>query len=85
MGIIATIVIGFLVGLVARAVMPGKDPAGFILTTVLGVAGAIVGTYAGQSLGMYQQGQPAGFVMSVVGAMVLLVVVHLFRNRPATT
>jgi len=70
--IVWTILVGFVVGLVARAVMPGEQKMGFILTTVLGVAGALVAGYLGQAIGWYQAGQGAGFIGSVVGALILL-------------
>lgn len=83
MHIIGIIVIGFIVGLIARAIMPGKQIAGIILTTLLGIAGAFIGQYLGQALGLYQADQPAGFFMSVLGAMVLLFILHLFRRSQA--
>lgn len=83
MHIIAIIVIGFIVGLIARALMPGKQVAGIILTTLLGIAGAFIGTYLGQAFGLYHEGEPAGFIMSVIGAMVLLLILHLFRRNQA--
>jgi uncharacterized membrane protein YeaQ/YmgE (transglycosylase-associated protein family) len=76
-----TILIGFLIGLVARFVMPGRDAGGFILTTVVGVLGAVVATYGGQALNLYQPGQPAGFLGSVLGAIALLVVLRFVRSR----
>jgi uncharacterized membrane protein YeaQ/YmgE (transglycosylase-associated protein family) len=81
MGIIWTIIIGFLIGLVARFIMPGKDSAGFILTTILGILGAVIGTYLGQALGFYTVGEPAGFIMSVIGALILLFIVGKIRAR----
>lgn len=72
MDILATIVIGLLVGLVARLVMPGRQSMGLILTCILGIAGAFVSTYGGQALGLYQPGEAAGFIGAVVGALVLL-------------
>jgi uncharacterized membrane protein YeaQ/YmgE (transglycosylase-associated protein family) len=72
MSIVWTILVGFVVGLLARAVMPGEQKLGFILTTVLGVAGSLVAGYLGQALGWYQAGQGAGFIGSIVGALVLL-------------
>ncbi|MFO0417166.1 MAG: GlsB/YeaQ/YmgE family stress response membrane protein [Pseudomonadota bacterium] len=72
MNIIWTIAIGFVVGLVARAVLPGKDTAGFALTTVLGISGALVGSLIGRALGLYAQGDAPGVVMSVLGAVGLL-------------
>ena len=81
MGIIWTIVIGFIVGLVAKLLMPGRDPGGFIITVLLGIAGALVATYGGQALGLYQAGEPAGFIGSLVGAIILLVIYRLVRGR----
>jgi uncharacterized membrane protein YeaQ/YmgE (transglycosylase-associated protein family) len=81
MDIVWTILIGFLAGLVARAVMPGPNPAGFILTAALGVAGSLIATYAGQSVGWYRAGQGAGFIASVVGALILLFVYGLVTRR----
>jgi uncharacterized membrane protein YeaQ/YmgE (transglycosylase-associated protein family) len=72
MNILWTILIGFIVGLVARFVMPGRDPAGFILTTLLGIGGAFLGKYLGQMAGFYATTQIAGFAMSVVGSLLLL-------------
>lgn len=77
------IVIGFLVGLVARFLFPGRDPAGLIVTTLLGIAGAMVGSFAGQAMGLYAEGQPAGFLMSVVGAMILLFAFRMLRSSKA--
>jgi uncharacterized membrane protein YeaQ/YmgE (transglycosylase-associated protein family) len=73
MTIIWTIIIGFVIGLVARALIPGRDPAGFIITTVLGIAGALVGSLIGRVLGFYGEGEPTGLIMSVIGAVLLLV------------
>lgn len=74
-GIIGMVVIGFIVGLVARAVLPGTQALGFILTTLLGIAGSFVSGYLGQTFGLYRAGEGAGFLGSVVGAMVLLFIV----------
>ena len=74
MSIIGTIVIGFIVGLVARFIKPGDDKMGFIFTTLVGIGGAFLGSYLGQTLGIYQVGQPAGFVGAVVGAIILLII-----------
>jgi uncharacterized membrane protein YeaQ/YmgE (transglycosylase-associated protein family) len=73
MTIIWTIIIGFVIGLIARALMPGRDPGGFIITTVLGIAGALVGSFLGRVLGLYAQGEPAGLFMAVIGAILLLI------------
>jgi uncharacterized membrane protein YeaQ/YmgE (transglycosylase-associated protein family) len=77
MHIIAIIVIGFLVGLVARWIGPGPHLHGFWITVAIGVAGSVLATYGGQALGLYRVGQPAGFVGSVVGAIILLALVRL--------
>ena len=81
MDIIWTILIGFLAGLVARAVMPGPNPAGFIVTSALGIGGSLIATYAGQAMGWYRAGQGAGFIASVVGALVLLFLYGLVTRR----
>ena len=81
MSILLTIVIGFVAGLIARFLLPGKDPLGFIMTTVIGVAGAVVASFGGQMLGWYQQGQTAGFVASVLGAIAVLVVLRFLRRE----
>lgn len=81
MGILYTILIGLVVGLVARALKPGDDNMGWILTIVLGIIGALVATYGGQAMGIYQAGQGAGFIGSVVGAIIVLVVFGLIRKR----
>jgi uncharacterized membrane protein YeaQ/YmgE (transglycosylase-associated protein family) len=83
MHIIGTIVIGFLAGLLAKLIMPGRDPGGFIITTLLGIAGAFVAKYIGVALHWYEPGQPAGFIASVVGAIIILAVYHLFRRNRA--
>jgi uncharacterized membrane protein YeaQ/YmgE (transglycosylase-associated protein family) len=72
MGIVWTVVVGFVVGLIARAILPGTQSLGLILTAVLGVVGSFVAGYAGQALGLYQAGQGAGFIGSVVGAILVL-------------
>jgi uncharacterized membrane protein YeaQ/YmgE (transglycosylase-associated protein family) len=72
-GIIMTFVIGLIVGIVAKFFHPGKDPGGFIITAIIGIAGSFLATYAGQAMGWYASGQPAGFIASVVGALVLLI------------
>lgn len=81
MGIIGTIVIGFLAGLIARFLHPGSDPGGFIITTLLGIVGAIVATYLGQAIGWYRAGEGAGFIGAVVGAIVVLVVYNVATRR----
>ena len=87
MGIIWTILIGFVVGLLARILMPGRDPAGFFITAAIGIGGSLLATYGGQALGLYAAGEPAGFIGSVVGAIILLALYHFFtrRSAPRTT
>ena len=80
MDIVWTILIGFVAGLVAKMLAPGKDPSGFIITTVIGIAGSLLATYGGQAIGWYQPGQSAGFIGAVVGAIILLVIYHFFRK-----
>jgi uncharacterized membrane protein YeaQ/YmgE (transglycosylase-associated protein family) len=75
MSIIWTIIIGFFAGLIAKIIMPGSnEPSGFIMTTILGVVGAIVASYLGQALGWYKAGEGAGFIGSIVGAIILLLI-----------
>jgi len=82
MGIIWTIIIGFIVGVIAKFIMPGdNEPKGFILTTILGIVGAFVATYLGQAVGWYRGGEVAGFIASVVGAVMLLFVYGLITGR----
>jgi len=76
-----TIIIGFIAGVIAKFIAPGGGPSGFWLTAILGIAGAIVATFIGQMLGWYAEGQPAGFIASVVGAVVLLVIYHFARKQ----
>lgn len=78
--LLITIIIGFLVGLVARFLLPGRDVGGFIATTVVGVLGSIIATYGGQALHIYRPGQTAGFIGAVLGAIVLLVLLRLIRR-----
>ena len=80
MSIITMIIVGFIVGLLARALKPGNDRMGIIMTTLVGIAGSLLAGWAGQAMGWYQPGQPAGWIASVVGAIVLLVIVGLVRR-----
>jgi uncharacterized membrane protein YeaQ/YmgE (transglycosylase-associated protein family) len=77
------ILIGLIIGAVAKLIMPGKDPSGFIITILLGIAGSLVGTWIGRAVGLYQEGQSAGFIMSVIGAIILLAIYHFFTRRRA--
>ncbi|MDZ4817178.1 MAG: GlsB/YeaQ/YmgE family stress response membrane protein [Verrucomicrobiota bacterium] len=81
MEILGMIIIGLLAGIVAKLLMPGRDPGGFIVTTLLGLAGSFVGYYLGRALGMYGDGSSAGFVASVIGAMILLFGYRLMSPR----
>ncbi len=77
-------VIGFVVGLIARAILPGTQSLGIILTAVLGIAGSLLAGFAGQALGWYTQGQPAGFIASTIGAIVLLFIVGKLKGSSST-
>jgi uncharacterized membrane protein YeaQ/YmgE (transglycosylase-associated protein family) len=81
MHIIGTIIIGFLAGLIAKFLMPGRDPGGFIVTILLGIAGAFVATYLGQALGWYRADEGAGFIGAVVGSIIILLVYRLIVGR----
>ena len=81
MGILGTIFIGLIVGLIARFLKPGNDSMGWIMTILLGVGGAIAATYGGQALGIYEANEAAGFIGAVIGAIVLLVIYALIANK----
>ena len=81
LSIIGAIIIGFLAGLLARAIHPGDDKAGFIITTLLGIAGSLLATYAGRYLGLYPEGSSAGFIASVIGAIIVLFIYNLIAKR----
>ena len=81
MGILGTLIIGLLVGIIARLLKPGRSGLGCIMTIILGLAGSVAATYGGQALGVYQAGQPAGFIGAVVGAIVLLFIVEALNKR----
>jgi uncharacterized membrane protein YeaQ/YmgE (transglycosylase-associated protein family) len=83
MSIIWTILIGFIVGLLAKVLTPGRDPSGFFITALIGIAGSLLATYGGQALGLYHAGEPAGFLGSLIGAIILLVIYHMVRGRTA--
>jgi uncharacterized membrane protein YeaQ/YmgE (transglycosylase-associated protein family) len=86
MGIIWTIIIGFVAGLIARFIHPGvsNEPSGFILTTLLGIAGAFVATFVGQAIGWYRAGEGAGLIGAVVGAVIVLAIWGMFARRSAS-
>lgn len=79
-----TAIIGLVVGAIAKFIMPGKDPGGIFITMILGIAGAFIGTWIGRAVGHYQAGQSAGFLMSLVGAIILLGIYHLIRRGAAS-
>jgi uncharacterized membrane protein YeaQ/YmgE (transglycosylase-associated protein family) len=83
MSLIGTLIIGLLVGIVAKFLMPGKDPKGFLITIALGVAGAFLATFLGQRLGIYDAGEAAGFIGAVVGAIILLFLYRLIAGKRA--
>jgi uncharacterized membrane protein YeaQ/YmgE (transglycosylase-associated protein family) len=81
MSIIALIVSGLIIGVIAKLLMPGRDPGGFIITILLGIGGMFLGSFVGRAVGLYKPGQPAGWIVSILGALVLLVLYHLLFNR----
>lgn len=82
-GILGWIIFGAIVGIVAKLLHPGRDPGGFLVTILLGIAGSVLGGFVGHAIGLYRQGQGAGFIMSVLGAIVLLVIYHAVAYRRA--
>ena len=82
MNILWAIVVGLVVGALAKLIMPGRDPGGVLVTILLGIAGAVLASFLGRALGWYAQGQSAGFIASVVGAIILLAIYRLIRGRP---
>jgi len=85
MSVIWTILIGFVIGLIAKALTPGRDPSGFFITAIIGIAGSLFATYGGQALGWYDAGEPAGFFGSLIGAIILLVIYHWIRGSKRMT
>ncbi|MGI8889827.1 MAG: GlsB/YeaQ/YmgE family stress response membrane protein [Chthoniobacterales bacterium] len=83
MSIIWTLIIGLVVGAIAKLIMPGKDPGGFIITILLGIAGAFLAGFLGRTMHWYAEGQPAGLIASVIGAIILLVIYRLIKGRTA--
>jgi uncharacterized membrane protein YeaQ/YmgE (transglycosylase-associated protein family) len=84
MGILGWILFGLIVGALAKLVMPGRDPGGIIVTMLLGVAGAVLGGFMGRAMGFYGEGEAAGFLMSFIGAVVLLLLYRMFAGRRVT-
>jgi uncharacterized membrane protein YeaQ/YmgE (transglycosylase-associated protein family) len=84
MGIISTIIFGLVVGIIAKFIMPGSnEPKGFILTAILGIVGSLAASYIGQAVGWYQEGQPAGWIASIIGAIILLAIWGAINRRQA--
>ena len=79
-----TFIVGLVIGIVAKFLMPGKDPGGFIITALLGIAGSTVATFIGSSMGMYEPGEPSGFIASVIGAVILLMIYRAVVQRNRT-
>jgi len=80
MNALSWLISGLIIGALAKFLTPGRDPGGFIITILLGIAGAFLASYVGQVLGFYQPGQPAGWILSILGAVVLLGIYHAFRR-----
>lgn len=83
MGILTWILFGLVIGVIAKVLMPGRDPGGFIVTILLGIAGALVGGFIGRAMGFYGQGQSAGWLMSILGAVILLALYRMLAGRRA--
>jgi len=81
MEIIGTLIVGLIAGVIARLLMPGKDPGGCIITILLGIAGAFVATYLGKFLGIYEPGETAGFIGAVIGAVIILWIYRIFLGK----
>ena len=81
MSIIVTIIVGFIVGLIARAIMPGNQSMGLIMTTILGIVGSLVASYGGAALGLYPAGSPVGWIASIIGAIVVLFLYGLVTKK----
>ena len=81
MSIIWTIQIGFIVGIVAKFLMPGRDPSGFFITAIIGIVGSVIATFLGQTLGFYRPGESAGFIAAVLGSIILLFLYRMVTGR----
>lgn len=81
MGVLGWIIFGLVVGIIAKFLMPGRDPGGFIITILLGIAGALVGGYVGRAVGWYGPGDPVGFLMAVLGSIILLALYRMLARR----
>ena len=82
MGILSWILFGLVIGIIAKLLMPGRDPGGFIVTILLGIAGALLGGFLGQAMGLYGPGESAGWIVSILGAIVLLGIYRMMVKRP---
>ena len=81
MGIIWTIIIGLIVGIIAKFLMPGRDPGGFIITAIIGIVGSVIATFIGRTMGFYQVGESAGFIAAVLGAIILLAIYRMVVGK----
>jgi uncharacterized membrane protein YeaQ/YmgE (transglycosylase-associated protein family) len=84
MSILVWIVFGLIIGALAKLIMPGRDPGGIIVTIILGIVGALLGGWIGQAIGLYAPGEPAGFFMAVIGAIIVLLIYRLIIGRRRT-
>lgn len=84
MHIIWTIIIGLIAGALAKFIMPGKDPGGIIVTILIGIAGSFVFTYLGKFIGIYQEGEAAGFIGATIGAIILLILYRIYKKKTAS-
>ena len=80
-GYFMTFIIGLVVGIIAKFLMPGKDPGGFIITAIIGIVGSFLATWLGKTLGWYEAGQSAGWIGSIIGAIILLLIYRMFTKR----
>jgi len=83
-GYFMTFIIGLVVGIIAKFLMPGKDPGGFIITAILGILGSFLATWLGRAMGWYQEGATAGWIGSIIGAIILLIIYRFFSKKSAT-
>ncbi len=83
MSIIWTIIIGLIAGALAKFIMPGKDPGGIIITILIGIAGSVIFTFLGKFIGIYEQGETAGFIGATIGAIILLSIYRIFKKKSA--
>ena len=81
MGILGWILFGLIIGALAKLAMPGRDPGGIIVTMLIGIAGAVLGGFVGRAMGFYSEGEPAGWIMAFIGAIVLLVIYRMMVGR----